>query len=66
MGKDYKLASHIESKIKKDKYSPEVIISEIKVKGLKFDTTICINPLYNYIDNEIFMSISNKDLPVKK
>lgn len=66
MGKDRNLEKHIEDKIKKHKWSPGAVIGEIKEKGLKFDTTICIKTLYNYIDVGIFLGISNKDLPVKK
>lgn len=66
IGKDHKLAKHIEKKIKKDKFSPDAVIGEIKEKGLEFDTMICTKTLYNYIDKGIFIGITNKDLPVKK
>jgi len=66
IGHDHKLAKHIEERIIKDKYSPDAVIGEIKVKELKFETSICTKTLYNYIDNGIFANITNKDLPVKK
>jgi len=66
IGHDHKLAKHIESRIKKDKYSPDAVIGEIKEKGLKFEVSICTKTLYNYIDNEVFANITNKDLPVKR
>lgn len=66
IGNDHKLAKHIEEKIKKERYSPDAVIGEIKAKGLKFKTTICTKTLYNYIDKGIFADITNKDLPVKK
>ena len=66
IGKDHKLAKHIEKKIIKHKYSPDAVIGEIKVKGLKFETSICTKTLYNYIDQGVFANITNKDLPVKK
>jgi len=66
IGKDHKLAKHIEEKIIKEKYSPDAVIGEIKAKGLVFKTSFCTKTLYNYIDNGIFANISNKDLPVKK
>lgn len=66
IGKDHKLAKHIEKKIIKEKYSPDAVIGEIKAKGLKFETVICTKTLYNYIDQGIFANITNKDLPVKK
>lgn len=66
IGYDHKLAKYIEDKIKKEKYSPDAVIGEIKVKGLKFDVSICTKTLYSYIDKGIFLNISNKDLAVKK
>ena len=62
IGKDHKLAEYIKEKIIKDKYSPDVIIGEIKDKGLRFETTICMKTLYNYIDKGILQGISNKNL----
>ena len=66
IGKDHKLAKHIEKKIIEDKYSPDAVIGEIKQKNKKFDTTICTKTLYNYIDQGVFANITNKDLPIKK
>jgi IS30 family transposase len=66
IGRDHKLAQHIEKKIGKEKYSPDAVIGEIREKGLSFQVTICTKTLYNYIDSGLFLSISNKDLPVKK
>ncbi|WP_028307680.1 IS30 family transposase [Desulfitibacter alkalitolerans] len=66
IGNDHKLVEHIERKIIKDKYSPDAVIGEIKAKELKFKTSICTKTLYNYIDQGIFLNITNKDLPVKK
>lgn len=66
IGKDHKLAKHIEKKIIKNKYSPDAVIGEIREKGLKFEASICTKTLYNYIDQGIFVNITNKDLPVKK
>jgi IS30 family transposase len=67
IGKDHKLAKHIEKKIIKEKYSPDAVIGEIREKGLEFETEICTKTLYNYIDRgDVFLSLTNKDLPVKK
>ena len=66
IGKDHKLAKYIEQKIVKEKYSPDAVIGEIRAKGIKFETSICTKTLYNYIDQEVFVNITNKDLPVKK
>jgi IS30 family transposase len=66
IGKDHELAAYIEKKIGKDKYSPEAVLGEIKVEGMKFKTSICIKTLYNYISADLFLNISNKDLWVKR
>ena len=67
IGNDHKLARYIESKIINEKYSPDAVIGQIKVKGLQFKTSICTKTLYNYIDRgDVFLKLTNKDLPVKK
>ncbi|MCL2820989.1 MAG: IS30 family transposase [Oscillospiraceae bacterium] len=65
LGNDYKLAEHIENKIINDKYSPEAVLGEIKVKGIIFDTTICVSTLYSYINKGVFLNITNADLMYK-
>ncbi len=66
IGHDHKLANHIENKIVNEKWSPDVVIGNIKAEGLIFETSICTKTVYNYIDNGIFVGITNKDLWVKK
>lgn len=66
IGKDHKLAKYIEEKIINEKYSPDAVIGEIKAKKIKFKTSICTKTLYNYIDKEIFMELTNKHLLVKR
>jgi IS30 family transposase len=66
IGHDHELVQFIEDKIKKEKWSPDAVIGYIKAMGLKFKTSICTKTLYNYIDQGIFLGISNKDLWVKK
>ena len=39
IGKDKDLEAYIRNKILKDKFSPDAIIGEIKLKGLKFEGT---------------------------
>lgn len=63
---DHKLADFIEEKIKKEKWSPDVIIGRIREQGLVFQTSICTKTVYNYIDKMIFRDVTNKDLWVKK
>ena len=66
IGYDHRLAEYIEKKIGKERYAPDAVIGEIRIKNLKFEVRICTKTLYSYIDKEIFLNISNKDLPVKK
>lgn len=66
IGRDRKLADFIEGKIANDGYSPEAALGEIKALGLKFDTTISKTTLYRYIDIGLFLSVTNKDLPIKR
>ncbi len=65
IGKDHRLARHIETKIADEKYSPAAVLGEIRAQALHFDTTISVNTLYSYIDKGIFLRLSNRDLPVK-
>lgn len=62
---DYKFANYIEKRIIKDKLSPLAVLGEIKKKGLVFDTTICVNTLYSYIEKEIFSKLTIHHLPMK-
>ena len=66
IGKDHKLVKYLETAIGKNGESPYAAIQNITNKGLKFKTSICYKTVYNYLDNNLFLNISNKDLPVKK
>jgi len=65
IGNDHKLAAFIESKIRDEKYSPDAALAAARKQG-GFKNMICTKTLYTYIDNGLFLGISNKDLPVKK
>ena len=65
IGCDHKLAEYIEKKIADDGYSPGAVLGEIKAEGKEFKTTISKPTLYSYIEKGIFLTITNKDLPVK-
>jgi IS30 family transposase len=43
-----------------------LVIGEIKAKELRFEVSICTKTLYNYIDSNVFLNITNQNLPVKK
>lgn len=65
IGNDHKLAAFIETKIADEKYSPCAVLAEIKEKGLQFKVTLRRATLYKYIDQEVFLRITNKDLPYR-
>ncbi len=65
IGNDRELAEYIESKIVDDKFSPEAALAEVERSGIEFKTTISVRTLYRYIDNGIFLKLTNKDLPIK-
>ena len=65
IGNDHKLAKFIEDMIADEKCSPCVALAEIANRGLQFTVTICRATLYKYIDNEVFLRITNKDLPFR-
>lgn len=62
IGKDHQLEEYIRQRLKQDRYSPDAIIGEIRIRELKFESSICTKTLYNYIDKGIFTGISNNDL----
>jgi IS30 family transposase len=66
IGKDHRLEEHIRQRLLEDRYSPDAIIGEIRLRQLKFERTISTKTLYNYIEKGIFSGISNKDLWEKR
>ena len=65
IGNDRELAECIENKIVNDKYSPEAALAAIEREGKQFKTKISVRTLYRYIDNGIFLKLTNKELPIK-
>jgi len=66
IGKDKELEAYIRVKMVKGKFSPDAIIGEIKLKGLKFEGMICTKTLYNYIGAGLLSGISNDNLWEKR
>lgn len=66
IGNDISFANHIEHMIREKKYSPYAVLQDIKNRKINFKTNICTTTLYSYIDKGIFLTISSKDLPVKR
>jgi IS30 family transposase len=65
IGNDHKLVKFLEKKIRDEKYSPDAALAAARKQG-GFKNMICTKTLYTYIDNNLFLGISNKDLIIKK
>lgn len=65
IGNDISLAGYLEAKIADEKYSPEAAIAAAKSSGIAFKTMISIRTLYRYIDEGLFLRLTNKLLPIK-
>jgi len=66
IGSDMEYAEYIENKIINEKYSPKAVLGEINRKKLKFKTSVSATTLYRYIDEGLFLHLTNKNLPVKR
>ena len=66
IGHDRAFAEFVEYMIRVEKYSPGAVLGEIKRRGLVFDTMVSKPTLYRYIDQGIFLTITNKNLPIKR
>ena len=66
IGNDYALVDYIEDKIINEKMSPYAVAELLKQNSNMFKTTISYKTIYNYIDEDLFPNLTNKDLPVKK
>ncbi|MCM1043512.1 MAG: IS30 family transposase [Lachnospiraceae bacterium] len=66
LGKDYKLAEYIETRIVKNKLSPLAVLGEIRRKQLQFDTSICVTTLYSYIRKGVFLTLSMEHIAQRK
>lgn len=63
--KEHRLAEYLEEKIVDEKYSPEAALASIKTSGHKFSVNISLTTLYRYIDQGVFLRLTNEKLPVK-
>ena len=66
IGSDHEYAQYIEYKIRVEKYSPRAVLGEIKRQGVEFSTTISAPTLYRYIEQGVFLTITNDNLPIKR
>lgn len=65
IGKNHKLVRKIEDYIGKKKYSPYATIVKLKEDEDYKKTPICERTLYNYIDRNLLLYVTKKDLPRK-
>jgi IS30 family transposase len=65
IGKAHELAAFLEKKIGGEGFSPDAALAEARKLEIS-ETTICTKTLYNYIDRDLFLNISNKNLLYKK
>ena len=63
IGADREYADFLEKKVAYEGYSPEAALAEAKKEG--FETEISKQTFYRYISMDLFLSLTNKDLPVK-
>lgn len=61
---DHELAAYIEEKIRDERYSPAAVLAKIKEEGRIFSVEISEWTLYSYITKGVFLTITNKDLPM--
>ena len=64
IGNDREYADYLEERILAGD-SPDEILGDIKKKGLQFNTTICTNTFYSYLEKGVFLKASSRNLPVK-
>ena len=62
IGTNYKLAEKIEDYIVNKSYSPYATIQRLKNDTIYQETPISVRTLYNYIDRELLLDVTKKDL----
>ncbi len=64
IGNDHELAEYIENKIADEGYSPQAALDKIKEDNLTFSVTLSKWTVYKYIDEGVFLRLTNKALPM--
>lgn len=65
IGKDFAFAEYIEKQIIDEGMSPDAVIGHIRRNHLPFETSICRNTLYSYIEKGVFARLSLQHLKEK-
>ena len=63
IGKDHELANYIEETIITNECSPAAVLGYALMEGRKFETTVSVATIYNYIKKGLFLNITQVDLP---
>lgn len=66
IGNNHALAAYLEDKVGKDGMSPYAALEQAKIDKMPFAGLICVKTFYNYLDQNLFLNISNKDLWIKR
>lgn len=66
IGNNHALVAYLEQKVGKDKMSPYAALEQAKIDKMPFAGLICVKTFYNYLDQNLFLNISNKDLWIKR
>lgn len=66
IGKNHAAAQFIEDKIGNDNYSPAAVCALLKREEYEYlGITFCRATLYKYVEEGVFLTLTNQDLPVK-
>lgn len=63
IGKDYELATYIETTIIDKKCSPAAVFGYAQQEGRQFQTSVSVQTVYNYIKKGLFLNLTQKELP---
>lgn len=66
IGSDLTYCHYLEYMIHDRKYSPAAALAYADINELEFNTRISKTTLYRYIDQGLFLTLTNKDLYIKK
>jgi IS30 family transposase len=66
IGNNHAFAEYIEEKIIKEKLSPYAALQRAKQENKPFAGLVSVKTLYNYIDANLFLNLTNKHLWVKR
>lgn len=63
LGHDYEWAKYVETKIADEGRSPAAVLMDMELEEKRFETTVCVTTIYNYIHNRVFLRVTSEKLP---